>query len=100
MHVPHKEVEMDSGSHTDHKADILEHHNTKNDRGKRIPFRISKGHPDCEELGLILKSTTDEHSSPAVTPKMSEGRYAVAGPTDLSLIVIPDSADAIPKSPV
>ena len=100
MHVPHKEVEMDSGSHTDHKADILEHYNTKNGRGKRIPSRISKGHPDCEELGLILKSTTDEHSSPAVTPKMSEGRYAVAGPTDLSLVVIPDSADAIPKSPV
>ncbi|KAF7505072.1 hypothetical protein GJ744_001291 [Endocarpon pusillum] len=100
MHVPHREIKMNADSHTGLKADRFERHKAKDGRGKRTASPISKEHPDCEELGLVLKSTTNEHFSQEVAPETSGARFPTADLTNLSPVVIPDSPEATPNSPV
>ncbi|ERF68659.1 hypothetical protein EPUS_05720 [Endocarpon pusillum Z07020] len=85
MHVPHKEIETDSDSQTDLKADIFEHRNAKFDKGKRIASRISKEHLDfadpTDPLIVVIPDSPNTTSSNSVQS-----------------IIITDSSDATVKT--
>ena len=86
MHVPFENIKMDSDSYTDLE---INKHKAKNSRGNQVAPQISK------ELGLISKSTTDEHLEHRPQAAAPE-TFPI--PADPPPIIIPDSSDAIPKS--
>jgi hypothetical protein len=99
-HVPHEEIEMDSDSYADLKADISRQSNLKDGRGKRIAFRMSEEHLNRKDLNVVPKSSTDVNPFQAAALNISEMRYTPADQKDLSLVVISDSSNATLKSSV